>query len=45
MNKILFTSSSGGHLEELFQLDEFINEQSILVTEGKPTVDNRFIKK
>ncbi|WP_438768714.1 PssD/Cps14F family polysaccharide biosynthesis glycosyltransferase [Limosilactobacillus reuteri] len=45
MNKILFTSSSGGHLEELFQLDEFINEQSILVTEGKPTVDNRFRKK
>lgn len=45
MQKLLFTSSSGGHLEELLQLNELINEQSVLVTEGKVAAKVKFKKK
>lgn len=43
--KILFTSSSGGHLEELLQLSKLIDKESVIVTEGKPSIEPKFKKK
>lgn len=44
MKKILFTSSSGGHLEELLQLEELVNEKSILLTEKRHANGGKFKK-
>lgn len=44
MKKILFTSSSGGHLEELLQLKELVNEKGILLTEGRHASKGKFKK-
>lgn len=43
--KILFTCSSGGHLEELMQLRKIINKnESYLLTETNQLHDNLFVK-